>query len=370
MTFTVTYRGADGALREEAVEAASRAECFAQMKARGIVPVSVKEGARKGGRENAASPKMANQGGAGRTANVSAAPRGGTWKAAVLATGVLAVAGGAWWWLGVREDAPPPEPEAPKAAKVVKEVKAVKDPGDLKDAKDRSGPGDIPDAAPKPAPADFQAMYPRTPGHLPLPGGNVITFQPPAPGCTTEVFTVGGLYLCDSEGNFVKYEPPRLFDNRFENTIESLAMNKMLILSPRTKKFSDKEIAKYLERPITVYADDPPDVVDRKAATAAMKEEIRDFIKNGGTYQDYVDQLHDRIGSERTLHREAMREMVNLLAEGDVEGARIYRKRIDQFLSENGYLGLKLPDEWQRKLDGKPGADEDGGGDGAQPQGR
>ena len=38
MTFTVTYRGADGALREEAVDAAGRAECFAQMKARGIVP--------------------------------------------------------------------------------------------------------------------------------------------------------------------------------------------------------------------------------------------------------------------------------------------------------------------------------------------
>ena len=44
MTFTVTYRGADGAVRTEAVEAASRGECFAQMKARGIVPMGVKEG--------------------------------------------------------------------------------------------------------------------------------------------------------------------------------------------------------------------------------------------------------------------------------------------------------------------------------------
>ena len=66
MTFTVTYRGADGALREEAVEAAGRAECFAQCRARGIVPVSVKEGKRKGGGKNAASPKMPAKGGAGR----------------------------------------------------------------------------------------------------------------------------------------------------------------------------------------------------------------------------------------------------------------------------------------------------------------
>ena len=44
MTFTVTYRGADGAIREERVEAASRGECFAQCRARGIAPLSVKEG--------------------------------------------------------------------------------------------------------------------------------------------------------------------------------------------------------------------------------------------------------------------------------------------------------------------------------------
>ena len=44
MTFTVTYRGADGALVTEAVEAANRSECFAQMKARGITPMGVKEG--------------------------------------------------------------------------------------------------------------------------------------------------------------------------------------------------------------------------------------------------------------------------------------------------------------------------------------
>ena len=37
-------------------------------------------------------------------------------------------------------------------------------------------------AAPEEEPAvpnDFQATYPRTPGHLPLPGGNVITFNRP-----------------------------------------------------------------------------------------------------------------------------------------------------------------------------------------------
>ena len=82
-----------------------------------------------------------------------------------------------------------------------------------------------------------------------------------------------------------------------------------------------------------------------------MKDDIREFIKEGGTYGEYVDSLHSKIGTERVLHREAMREMVTLLSEGDYEGAREYREKIDSFLSESGYLGLKLPAEWQRQLD-------------------
>ena len=119
----------------------------------------------------------------------------------------------------------------------------------------------------------------------------------------------------------------------------------------------------YLARPITINADDSKDVVERKTATAAMKEEIKAFIKEGGTYQEYIDQLHQKIGNERSLHREAMREMVNLMAEGDVEGAREYRDKINEFLSEKGYLGLKLPEEWQKQLDAAPEVQNDSSGD-------
>ena len=53
MTFTVTYRAKDGALREERVEAASRAECVAECRRRGIAPTKIAEG-RSG--KSAASP--------------------------------------------------------------------------------------------------------------------------------------------------------------------------------------------------------------------------------------------------------------------------------------------------------------------------
>ena len=44
MTFTVTYRGANGAPQAEAVEATNRAECLAKMRTRGVTVLGVKEG--------------------------------------------------------------------------------------------------------------------------------------------------------------------------------------------------------------------------------------------------------------------------------------------------------------------------------------
>ena len=44
MTFTVTYRDKSGARREEAIEAADRAACVAACRARGILPLAIREG--------------------------------------------------------------------------------------------------------------------------------------------------------------------------------------------------------------------------------------------------------------------------------------------------------------------------------------
>ena len=340
MVFSVKYRDSSGAVCEKAVDAANRADCFAKCKALGIVPLGV-----EGQKSEAADSK--------RIRKTQYTPFKS--KPIIFLTALAILGVGIWIWTDAKT-AEEPKAATKKAARSQtantkkEKVNAEKSPSERKESEKPV----LQEEKKKPTyDPDFQANYPRKPGHLPLPGGNVITFKPPAPGCTAQVFTVNGLYLCDAEGNFTKYEPPRLFDNRFENTLDNLAMNTQILLTDHTKNFTDAEINKYLSRPITIEANDPPDVVLRKTATAAMKDEIREFIKEGGTYGEYIDSLHGKIGTERVLHREAMREMVTLLSEGDYEGAREYREKIDSFLSESGYLGLKLPDEWQRQLDEK-----------------
>ena len=54
MTFTITYRDATGAMREEAVEAASRADALSALKARGISPISLRV-AKPGGPQSLAA---------------------------------------------------------------------------------------------------------------------------------------------------------------------------------------------------------------------------------------------------------------------------------------------------------------------------
>ena len=86
MTFTVTYRAKDGAKAEEEIEAASRAECFARCRARGIAPLGVREGRAKraGGPGGGAGPSPARKPFAVRFC---------------LFVAIAALAAIAWWWL-------------------------------------------------------------------------------------------------------------------------------------------------------------------------------------------------------------------------------------------------------------------------------
>ena len=111
MTFTVTYREKSGAKAEVEIEAASRAACVAECKARGIAPVSVKEG-RASSRSRAAGTAAPHDGRAGARPS---SQRGLYVAVAVLCAAVLG--GGLWLWLG--RAAPQPTPAAkPAKAKV------------------------------------------------------------------------------------------------------------------------------------------------------------------------------------------------------------------------------------------------------------
>lgn len=103
MLFTITYRGKDGTLREEAIEAADRTGCVAECRKRGISPTKIVEGGK--GNDKSATARSGR-----RT----------TGKVAILSALVIAaLVGGVLWWSNVHEETriPIERPSKPKAEK-------------------------------------------------------------------------------------------------------------------------------------------------------------------------------------------------------------------------------------------------------------
>ena len=322
MTFTVTYRGADGALREEAVEAAGRAECFAQMKARGIVPVSVKEGARKGGRNELRPSRSDHSGRSGGKPKSSIF----NLQSSIILAAVLAVAGGAWWWLAAREDARPPEP---KAAKVVKDVKDVKD---IKDVKDTKVPTDAPTAKPQaPDPAE------------------------PAPQMHMGRRVVGISATTNADGTVV--ERIRTDDGKLHSKVYSVAepvlttrTDQLLAMAldgdgngppmPAATKDDEKRFLESLRRPIEILDTDTPDVRALKEKVMQAREDMVTLLSQGRGFSEVLAE-HRKLQEENAgVRREVAAELRSLVESGDTAGALEYRKRMNVALEQMGIAPL------------------------------
>ncbi len=334
MTFTVTYRGADGALREEAVEAVGRSECFAECKARGIVPVRVKEGKRKGGGKNAAardgggatratqgggSAKRADQSGAGRPGSPRhpGQPRqpgrkARTWGLGVLGVlGVLAiVAGGAWWWLAAREDACPPEP-APVKAKPVEKPKAK--------------PAAVP--VTNSAPKLVRHRKPKT-----------------VPKVTADVGAPPDLPMFEEaprrygEINGSNIWPRALFKTREENMVAGLVTAKpgtRIVLSGFMPGEEERLLAS-LDIPVEFEDIDTPDERKVKEYMVGVKAELKAAVAKGEKITDIIQDMRNELNSYAN-YRDKLRMAHHLaMKEGTPKEAEEFRQEANKMLEEYG----------------------------------
>ena len=67
MVFTVTYRGKDGALHDEVIDAADRAGCVAECRKRGISPTKIVEGGKGKDRDKRGTSRVGAGGDSKRT---------------------------------------------------------------------------------------------------------------------------------------------------------------------------------------------------------------------------------------------------------------------------------------------------------------
>ena len=303
MTFTVTYRGADGALREEAVEAASRGECFAQCKARGIVPVSVKEGARKGRRQDGGAPF-------GRAGARPSPKRKLFTIHFYLLVAIAALAAIAWWWLAAREDARPPE-LAPVKAK----------------------PAEKPKAKPMAVPATNSA--PRLVRHRKPKTVPKLTADVGAPPDLPMFEEAPRRY---GEINGSNIWPRALFKTREENMIAGLITAKpgtRIVLNGFLPGEEERLLAS-LDIPVEFEDIDTPQERRVKEYMIQVKADLKAAIAKGEKITDIIQDMRNELNSYAN-YRDKLRMAHHLaMKEGTPKEAEEFRQEANRMLEEYG----------------------------------
>ncbi len=331
MVFTVTYRGKDGALHNETVDAADRAGCVAECRRRGIAPTKIVEG-RSG--KSAASPKGSRTGGAGESKRTTA-----RWVA--VAVVIAAVAGGVWWWVGgrggepkttsVQQQGAKPKVEKPKAEKPPKATRA-----------------EVRQPVATNAPAATQTK-PEPPKREMWMGREIVS---------TKVVTNGTdliITRVDTEGKVHKEYTSihkRLFTNPVDITLSILLTSPENTLTPPLPPLGPRARDAFIEalkKPIEISEDDTPDERRIKELVSAAREEMVEELANGRTVNEVIEEHCTFVDEKNKLRAEAMVQYKKLVADGDGDIAEEFRAKANEMLAQKGAKPLKSFAEIQQE---------------------
>lgn len=309
MTFTVTYRGADGALRTEAVEAASRIDCIAQMKARGIAPMSVKEG-------NFAPRRDVKR---GKDRPRRSGGMAGAWI--LLAALALLVGGGLWWWFN--GTCPSAKPEVPKKVTLPKEVKPIVAP-----KSEVKVPAVTNTAVPKAAEATPAPMTPE----------ERKAWEREHPAFTNRASVWNTSLPNRIFKNGIDRRIGTLFDLKPGETL--LGDSKMLFREDFTKRF-----LKSLETPIVIEPDDPPEVAELKKAVRETKIELKERYDAGEDIREVMIKTREDMRQLGLYRRELSQELNRIAADRSLSEAEVkdFVKAANMMLAERGAAPLTMP---------------------------
>lgn len=263
-------------------------------------------------------------------------------------------------WMRLAEPAPRGIRSSPETAGASRRPNAVMQPARKPPAEPVAPKAKVQADGPKAASA---GAFAKAPGQMQLPDGRVLRFRPPREGEHRIVHSHGRTYRCDHLGNWEDVTPKPVFDNAFEENLIGLSVDGGYFMPGMLTGLDPKGVMEMLKREVVVNPGDPDDVVEKKRAVAAAKETILEYIRQGGTFDQFVMEMRDLTVQERKVKSAAMKDIVGLLKEGRAEEAAAYRRALDEQLKKEGLAPVRLPAhiiEILGQAEGRQGAQEGG----------
>ena len=131
-------------------------------------------------------------------------------------------------------------------------------------------------------------------------------------------------------------QSPQYFDNPIENMIARVSRPNAKFLVPPTLSVGDEELMEILDRPIEILEDDTEEAIAVKERTAAMKEEIKKYISEGGTINQYFRDVLAMNNEKEGIRNDVASEKRRLLLEKGEEAAQAYLDTVNPQLKEMG----------------------------------
>lgn len=323
-TFTYHYRDSSGSLKSATVEAASRTEAFDILKGRGITPLRVVDGVRLSATRK---PPL-------------------RWMVAVacaLACVALVVFVIAY---RSRQNPAPSQGSSgpvskPKALPPRREVVSKDASSGKVKTKDR--------AAPTVTAVTEPAEDSRT---------NTVAVAEESAPPTNKVFyapSLGKRKVTLMDGTTAELTTRRVFGHDKPLDLQIMAVTKPGGMSSGLRalrlRYTDDQIIAMLKEPVAFSTDDPEDVRQIKARVQTQKNIVLDFLNQGGTVTDAIEQMCKAAGSERIEMRNDQIELNKLAQVGDAEAIQQFLTERNARRRELGLPELSLPEASRLKLE-------------------
>lgn len=138
------------------------------------------------------------------------------------------------------------------------------------------------------------------------------------------------------------YDPKKVFTNKIENILEVVSRGSLSPFANPRVDMTDEEVVVFLKEPIDIYEDDDEETVKAKERTAAMKTEALKYIREGGTFNQFLRDYTGMVKEEEGMVNDIKAEMKRILHDEGEDAAQSYLDEVNPRLVEQGLEPVKI----------------------------